>query len=271
MRKQIAKETVKYTQQGFYCIDDKKIDFELQQRNSENNSILIKPSDTINLPACPNYETNYKIVGEQTVETLFKLNNLDNIGILNFASAKNPGGGFLNGAKAQEESLAISSGLYLTLIKNEEYYQQNRICGNMIYTDYMIYSPDVIFIRDKTLNLVKNPVKASVLTAPAVNIGQILLKTPELKLDAQIAMKNRMSRILDIFAAKGNTTLILGAYGCGVFKNDPVIVAKYWKELLQAKDKQKYFKNIIFSIYDTSSNQNILNIFKNTIKNDREI
>lgn len=264
-RKQLARETLEYIKQGFYYLNNQKIDFEQKQRYSERESILIEPNDLNDIADQINStdDTHYQITSEQTVEALFRLKDLKNVGILNFASAKNPGGGFLNGAKAQEESLAISSGLYLTLLKNEKYYQENRKCGNMIYTDYAIYSPDVVFIRDKNLNLVENPITASVLTMPAVNMGQVLLKTPELKQTAEDAMKKRMRKILYIFADRGNKTLILGAYGCGVFRNDANLVSKYWYELLKEEKLEKIFENIIFAVYDTSANKNILNAFYN--------
>ena len=96
--------------------------------------------------------------------------------VLNFASAKNPGGGFINGAMAQEESLAASSCLYKTLTAHETYYKMNRACSTMIYTDHAIFSPDVVFFRDGRFGLLKEPVEASVLTLPAVNMGQAILK-----------------------------------------------------------------------------------------------
>lgn len=265
-RKQLARETLEYIKQGFYYLDGQKINFEKNQRDSEEKSILIKPEESTNVNNKVNNINNkiqYEITSEQTVEALFRLKDLKDIGILNFASAKNPGGGFLNGAKAQEESLAISSGLYLTLLKNKQYYQENRKCGNMIYTDYAIYSPNVVFIRDKNFKLVKYPIMASILTMPAVNMGQILLKTPELKQKAEESMKSRMRKILHIFASKGNKNLILGAYGCGVFRNNPVLISKYWHQLLKDEKIETNFENIVFAIYDTSSNKTIPNAFYN--------
>ncbi|MDE7477756.1 MAG: TIGR02452 family protein, partial [Lachnospiraceae bacterium] len=81
-----------------------------------------------------------------TVDAIRKLANegRNAIGVLNFASAKNPGGGFLNGAMAQEESLAASSTLYRTLTAHEEYYQSNRAQSSMMYTDHAIYSPALL-------------------------------------------------------------------------------------------------------------------------------
>ena len=151
-----------------------------------------------------------------------------NIGVLNFASAKNPGGGFINGAMAQEESLAASSTLYKTLTANEEYYRVNRANGSMMYTDYGIYSPDVTFFRDGRFRLAADPVKASVLTMPAVNMGQVQQKGEDME-EAKRVMRQRMKLTLAIFARQGAKNLVLVAYGCGLFRNDPVQVAMLWK------------------------------------------
>jgi len=86
---------------------------------------------------------------------------------LNFASAKNPGGGFLGNAKAQEEDLARASALYSCLLTQPLYYDTNRRTPSMLYTDHIIYSPDVPFFRDDTLTLLEAPFLASVITAPA--------------------------------------------------------------------------------------------------------
>ena len=161
--------------------------------------------------------------------------------VLNFASAKNPGGGFLNGAMAQEEALAASSGLYNTLLRHEIYYSGNRNCGTMMYTDHAIYLPDVVFFRDENFHLLDKPVLASVLTLPAVNLGQVRLKGEDVQ-TAKSVMKARMRLSLAIFASQQERYVILGAYGCGVFRNDPIEIATWWRELLEDEGYGRFFK-----------------------------
>lgn len=94
--------------------------------------------------------------------------------LLNFASARNPGGGFLNGARAQEEDLCRCSGLYptLTLPQAAPYYEFNRAQRSLHYTDHMIYSPDVPWFRTQGRGtLLAEPFLCSVITAPAPNRG----------------------------------------------------------------------------------------------------
>ncbi|MCL2255051.1 MAG: TIGR02452 family protein, partial [Lachnospiraceae bacterium] len=95
----------------------------------------------------------------------------ENCGVLNFASAKNPGGGFLNGSLAQEEALAISSDLYNSQLQAQAFYDINKGCKTSLYTHNMIYSRNVTFIRDGNMKLMESPISANILTSPAVNAG----------------------------------------------------------------------------------------------------
>ena len=262
-RKAIARETLKIMEQGYYEYEGKRIAIEEDMEESIRGSILITPkegekilnaygvSEADGVGGCPKgcgispvdaanesgsigkagFKAKSTSVVENisTVEAIRKLveRGKTEIGVLNFASAKNPGGGFINGAMAQEESLAASSTLYRTLLANEEYYKRNREQSSMMYTDYGIYSPDVTFFRDGRFKLVDNPVRGM----------------------AQKVMRRRMELALAIFARQGAKNLVLGAYGCGVFRNDPKMVAIWWKELLEA-GMQKYFDSIFYAVLD---------------------
>jgi len=258
-RKEIAHETVRMMEQGWYEYEGRRIDFSAQQKRSEAASVLIPPEQGREMAArvqIPEMRSaagrdRRSVANEPTVKAIldFAKAGKPRVGVLNFASAKNPGGGFLNGAMAQEESLAASSGLYGTLLRNEEYYKANRAYSSMMYTDYAIYSPDVVFFRADRFELLQAPVTASVLTLPAVNFGQVLLKGED-PVKAEQAMKDRMRLALAVFAAMGDVSLILGAYGCGVFRNDPVKVAAWWKELLDSEGYGALFEEIRFAVLD---------------------
>lgn len=220
-RAEKAKNTVKYFKDGYYFVNNKKIDIKYLHDISLNNSFLVSPKEgDLLVNKYKNSKDrricNVKVLNIGVIEAIIDLKgkNINNIGVLNFASAKNPGGGFLNGALAQEESIAISSGLYDTQLKHEKYYLENRNTKSMMYTDYMIYSKDVVIIRDENLNLLEKPITANIITAPAVNYGQVCLKKEDTNL-ANKVMKNRMRKILALFASEKNKNLILGAYGCG--------------------------------------------------------
>lgn len=266
-----AEDTLQYFKQGYYIIENRKVNIEESHEKSIKNSFLITPEDgELYVEELKNNTNNsnceISVVNVPTVKAVLLLTGekLENIGVLNFASARNPGGGFLKGSLAQEESIATASGLYYTQIKNEKYYEFNRENKTMMYSDYMIYSKEVVFIRDENLNLLKKPVTASIITAPAVNYGQVILKNEDKKL-ANYVMKNRMRKILAVFAKENNRNIILGAYGCGVFRNEPEVIARYFKGLLYEEKFINYFDKIVFAVYDTSKDQRCLKAFENII------
>lgn len=254
-RKEIAQETLKIQQQGFYEYENNRIDVSASQRASEEACFLLTPEQGTALvkqlaPPVDGALPAYRLVNQSTVQAIVDMSETGHRpAVLNFASAKNPGGGFLNGAMAQEEALAASSGLYNTLFRHETYYAANRACGTMMYTDHAIYSPDVVFFRDGDFRLLNTPVTASVLTLPAVNMGQVRLKGEDVEY-AKTVMKARMRLSLAIFASRKETHLILGAYGCGVFRNDPVEVANWWRELLEDEGYCRFFEEIVFAVLD---------------------
>jgi len=271
-RKEIAKETLEIMHKGFFEYKGKRIDLKEEMEQSIQKSDLITPKQGEQL--LEDYKGNtlteekqlsreyFRVEMISTVDAIWELTKegQKEIGVLNFASAKHPGGGFLNGAMAQEESLAASSTLYKTLTAHEEYYSKNRSYPSMTYTDYGIYSPDVLFFRDGNFQLTDGFTKASVLTLPAVNMRQILQKGEDIE-NAKRVMKRRMHLSLAIFAKQKAKHLILGAYGCGVFGNDPKEVANWWKNLLE-EGMAQYFDSIFFAVLDHSRKQECIAAFR---------
>lgn len=143
---------------------------------------------------------------------------------------------------------------------HEEYYRENRAQRSMMYTNYAIYSPDVVFFRDGRFQLVEKPFKASVLTLPAVNMGQVLLKGED-SAEAERVMRRRMKLALAVFARQGAKNLVLGAYGCGVFRNDPKLIAAWWKALLEEEGMGQYFDFIFYAVLDRSKNGECIKAF----------
>src|SRR5205814_7920498 len=104
------------------------------------------------LAAAPRFATSFQVVNRTTLDAARRLLDLDpgaDVLCLNFASAKHPGGGFLGGARAQEESLARSSGLYPCIAPMREMYDFNRSCGTCLSSDYLLHSPRAPVFRDE--------------------------------------------------------------------------------------------------------------------------
>lgn len=182
---------------------------------------------------------------------------------LNFASAKNPGGGFLSGSQAQEEALARASALYACLCEQMAYYEVNRTCRTALYTDHMIYSPRVPVFRDDADRLLDEPFFVSMVTAPAVNAGAVKQNEPANISLIGPTMLRRMAGVLSIARQHEHATLILGAWGCGVFANDPAEVAAGFHQLLTADERfAGFFRRIIFAVLDHSPAQQTFAAFQ---------
>ncbi|KAH0587128.1 hypothetical protein H2248_005944 [Termitomyces sp. 'cryptogamus'] len=182
----------------------------------------------------------------------------EKVAILNFASAKKPGGGFLTGAQAQEESIARASTLYPTLMTSQAqnfYTLHNRNPKGGYYSHAMIYSPGVIVFRDDGDEWLE-PITVDVVTSPAVNAG-VLRKSLWGKASPQATeeriekvMKERMGRILFLFEQQGAKHIVLGSFGTGVFQNDVTTIARLWAELLTAPNARfkNCFTRVVFGI-----------------------
>ena len=195
------------------------------------------------------FDTKYEVVNETTLDAARRMVSEGEIDplCLNFASAKNPGGGFLGGALAQEECIARASGLYECLLQAPEYYSYHRNNGTLLYSDHMIYSPKVPVIKDEEGNLLDKIVCTSVITSAAVNAGAIEQNERESIPQIVPVMKIRIDKLLSLCAHNQHEVLILGAWGCGVFRNEPEDIAALFEEALKGK-YAGCFKRIVFAV-----------------------
>lgn len=200
------------------------------------------------------------LVNEGSVDAIMRLAH-DDMAVLNFASYTHPGGQFLNGSSAQEESLCHESTLYNVLSEFQQYYLDNHNTRhNFMYTNRAIYSPDVIFMRDEWA------VPCGVITCASPNIAgnrkfcQVKVSNSE----NQAVLRDRCEFILAIAKDQGIKTLILGAFGCGVFGQDPERVATYFCELLSG-EYQDCFEYVVFAIPIMANPENY-NAFEKVLK-----
>lgn len=264
----IAEKTLKIISEGYYTFSGKNITIKEQTDSSVKGSFTVAPEDWSNLTkqtqrkANKNFTTEIEVKNLSTIQALQQAKEATKIGILNFASAKNPGGGFMGGASAQEESLARSSSLYASLTKDTAMYKFNKAHSTFLYSDYMIFSPDVLFWMDDDGTVLENPLTADVITSPAPNKGAMLQhkRDSEIK-NIENVFLERIEKVLQLALSQNIDYLILGAWGCGVFRNDPNDVALYFKKVIHEKFHNK-FKKIVFAIYDRSEEQKVLNAFK---------
>jgi uncharacterized protein (TIGR02452 family) len=179
---------------------------------------------------------------------------------LNFASAKHPGGGFLGGARAQEESLARSSGLYACLNGNPMY-DFHRRHGDPLYTDYAIYSPEVPVFRDDDGKLLAQPYPCSFITSPAANAKAVLNRDRGRRAEIHEAMERRIRKVLAVAATHKHESLVLGAWGCGVFGNDCEEIAVLFQRAL-AYHFCGVFEKVVFAVLDSSAEARFIGPFE---------
>lgn len=188
--------------------------------------------------------------------------------VLNYASAKNPGGGFLGGARAQEEEVCRCSGLYPLLARQTAYYDANRAFRSGLYTDHMIYSRDVPFFRTATnAPLLDAPFLASVITAPAPNAGALMQNDPSQLPQIRGTFERRWGYVLALAEARKHRTLILGAWGCGAFRNDPEVAASTVGRWLRGSSRfAGRFDRVVFAIPGTGRSLANLHAFRRVLE-----
>eukprot|EP01083_Nonionella_stella_P131786 400625_1 len=284
-RKALATETLDILSAGGYHQpggSGEWIEISEMQQNAEKNTKLYIPSDDLiaeaKLEECEQFDLSESQISASfehpqievwqctTLEACTSLvaEGLDVVA-LNFASGKNPGGGFLGGAQAQEESIARSSGLYPCIKQKTKYYEANKRTKDGFYTEHLIHSPCVPVFRSDNGSLLPAPFCVSIITAPAVNAGHVGLlarkadrSVPENSIDD--AMFRRIMRILACALIHNHRAVVLGAYGCGVFRNDPARVARIFARALRCctTGQSLMFGRVVFAICGGWKSNNLL-------------
>jgi len=187
------------------------------------------------------------------------------LGVLNFASARNPGGGFESGAQAQEESLARSSGLIESLRQCSEFYESHRKQSSLLYSDRVIYTPECPVFRADDGRLLPEPYFVDFLTCAAPNAGAIRREQPADAHKIETVFRERVGKVLGVALKQGCQRLVLGAWGCGVFGNDPATVAKVFRSYLGSGGAfERHFERVLFAVFDTSKDRSSYKAFEQT-------
>jgi uncharacterized protein (TIGR02452 family) len=269
---ELAQKTLEIIEAGTYRTPGGDVDVRLAVDAALRETRLYAPGEVEALrrrqeagtavPVAPAAAT--EVTPETTAEACRRLTKAGVLDVLalNFASAKNPGGGFLSGAKAQEEDLARCSALYACQLRARGYYDANRADGTMLYTDHLIYSPRVPFFRDEALELLEEPFFTSIITSPAPNAGEALRRDAAAGPLIREALERRAAHVLAVARAHGHRTLVLGAWGCGVFRNDPVAVAEVFAAHLASAEFAGAFERIVFAVYDRAKGEPNLRAFR---------
>ncbi|TFY60262.1 hypothetical protein EVJ58_g5265 [Rhodofomes roseus] len=273
--RKIAEETLDAIEEGTYTLNGKKHDLRTSVALAKKKTQYYAPDSLLSGWSAArssrperSADTDVSVLEVSTLEGAHLLSAVQQagqtgappsrVGILNFASATKPGGGFKNGAQAQEESIARSSTLYptLTISLSQTFYsvhEKDRKDG--FYTHAMIYSPGVVVFRDDDGGWIE-PLDVDVLTSAAVNAGVVRQRLHDRLDDAAVegkvetVMRERMARILYLFEKQGVKSLVLGSFGTGVFRNNVNLVANVWADLLVEPGARfkSTFDHVVFAI-----------------------
>ncbi|MDO9087331.1 MAG: TIGR02452 family protein [Anaerolineaceae bacterium] len=259
---QLGKEAIRIIRNGYYDLaDGSRIEIREKMEKSVDGTVNYPPEILLPQIAHGNQNTRIEI---QNCTTLTAVQQLLTLGTrpvaLNFASAVEPGGGFLRGARAQEEYLARSSTLFACL-QNNPMYAYHESLFDPFYSDYVIYSPEVVVFRDDDGALISIPYTCAILTSPAVLANAVRRTMPEKEDQIGAVMWSRILKVLAVAIQQGHTSIVLGAWGCGAFGNDGYEIAGLFKRALD-DNFVGAFENVIFAITDWSSDYRFIGPFR---------
>ena len=242
-------------------------------------------ADYKDLPDGEGSNTVISVTSERSLEAAKRLleDGEGRVAVLNFANCSTPGGGVFGGSGAQEESLCRCSTLY-PLIEQERfrhlYYEPNRVRWDFRATDAIIYTPDVIVFKSDTdypeLLPESEWYNVDVITCAAPNLrygfeifDDRLDKVVVLDSEEQYRIHlSRAKHIYNVALANGARRLILGAFGCGAFRNNPESVARAFKDALDEYKGQ--FSEIVFAIYHTPEEIDNYETFRRVFMSDEK-
>jgi uncharacterized protein (TIGR02452 family) len=246
----VGHETRQFTEQGWYTnAKGQTVDIHALRDAATHGSVTYRPGDTPAVGA-PRYAHVHTFMHNQTTLAVAETRVTQGyrVAILNFASATSPGGGWLDGARAQEESLARSSTLVHAL-RDDEMYRNPAHRRNPFYDDTVIVTPNVPFFRQHNGQIIEKPWLADVITSAAVMAKAVRTYMPERVDEIGATMRQRTEKVFRIATTLDADILILGAWGCGAFGNAPEDIAQIMYDTLQLVDMRR-FVAVDFAVAD---------------------
>ena len=256
----LGRSAVEAIRQGAYLGPaGERVDWSREVEHARISKRSIPPDEQLAPSASPAVQrTRVQVTNETTLQAAHRLTLwLQRPVALNFANGVQPGGGFLVGARAQEEGLCRSSALFATL-EGDPMYAYHRTRPRPDSSDWVIHSPDVPVFRQGGAALPR-PWLLSFLTC-AAPVAQVIGQ-PE----AGDLLERRIHRVLEVASALGYTELVLGAWGCGAFGNDPTRTARDFRRALETTFRGR-FSGVVFAIADWSAERRFLGPFRDVFE-----
>ncbi len=255
-RVKILRETMKAAEDGCYFVEEKEVKLPVSFEQIKEVK-LYTPEQVVQLSEQDmpgNEPIRITLRNQDTLEAAFELNQRRKetekpVLILNFANPHRPGGGIRSRPGTQEEHLCVKTTVLCSLETEEAwpFYQTNQDCGTQAQTDTILFSPNTMVIRNPDLSLREDPFPVAVMTVSAPIASR--MEESELP-NLENILKGRIYGMLCAAAADGYTRLVLGAWGCGNFGNDPELVARLFRDNLTGN-----FEEVTMAVFDNSEDQ----------------
>ena len=255
----LGRGAVRAAAEGCYLREDGSyVDWSMAVAHTIDSKLSIPPDGDLPTPSLRRFDrTTVQVANATTLAAAHRLVERGEPPLaLNLANGVTPGGGFLHGARAQEESLCRSSALYATL-HGDPMYVAHRRNGHKESSDWAILSPDVPVFRTDDGTTQPTAWLCSFLTCAAPYAPEV--SQPR----SGDLLATRIRRVLGIAHAYGYDTLVLGAWGCGAFGNDPHRTAADFHAALTGPFDGA-FATIVFAITDWSPDRRTLGPFRDT-------
>lgn len=243
----VARETIHICECGYYEINGEKIELSVESKGNYNKVKVYSP-EMLGKMNIENGETQKCKYTFSDLDSLEAAAGYENALVMNFANAHIPGGGFLAGATAQEESLCRCSTLYISISSEhaKEMYAYNRKHLSLTESHYMLLSPHVKVFRNHKCELLKIPYEVGVITVPAPNRHGKAMFTSKAVLEK--VMTERIRYMLNVAHENKYKYLVLGAWGCGAFGNKAADVAEYFYKVLVEEQQEQWFHEVCFAV-----------------------
>ena len=223
-------------------------------KNLKDSTTSKHTFDETNPPRLTMFKDVISVINTDSVSAVVEYSKLGKTCVLNMASYKRPGGGVYNGARAQEECLFRCSNL-IHVVPTSLY---------PLEVNEALYTKEAIFFKDKDYEYME-PVVCDVITIAAINLNENAKYDPVQNItEYRKITKDKIRLMVSLAAQNGVRNLVLGAWGCGVFNNDPTTMSQYFSEVLVGEGYSVDFDNIVFAIInDHNSVGNNFDIFNN--------
>lgn len=249
-RRSIADENHEYAKRFPFVVDESHVETINDKKHKKISNRLGFPTNEFNTIFVENCSSITAVFDAH------RRNPHSKICVLNFANPTVPGGDYKSGRLSQEASLCLHTLLYPTLDGNDMYTSNIKASNQMEGSDTMIYSPNVEVVRDEYYKELVHHFKIDVISASPVDNRKYEV-VAGLKM-----MERRIRKVINLAAYKHVDVLILGAFGCGVYKNDPKKIAKIFQKVLIQEGMRNHFKSVIFPVTESPL---IFDIFKSKL------